>query len=74
MCTNRTIKVENRELCDSFVSELQNRQKIDKLVTRIKLMVGAPTRSRRGLVNAIGSISKVLFGTMDAEDERKISE
>jgi len=29
---------------------------------------------KRGLINAIGSISKTLFGTMDAEDAEKINE
>jgi len=29
---------------------------------------------KRGLINAIGSISKTLFGTMDAEDVKKIDE
>jgi len=29
---------------------------------------------KRGLINAIGSISKTLFGTMDAEDAERINE
>jgi len=30
--------------------------------------------NKRGLINAIGTISKTLFGTIDANDERIINE
>ncbi|XP_020297353.1 pre-mRNA-splicing factor CWC25-like [Pseudomyrmex gracilis] len=37
-------------------------------------MVGLSPRKRRGLVNGVGSIAKQLFGTMNASDEKIITE
>ncbi|XP_020297857.1 uncharacterized protein LOC109862274, partial [Pseudomyrmex gracilis] len=76
LCDNEKIFSKNKEFCDSFSGELRHREfnKVSTLVRKIKMIVGTPTRSRRGLVNAVGSVAKVLFGTMDAEDEKVISE
>ncbi|KAL6263045.1 hypothetical protein P5V15_005863 [Pogonomyrmex californicus] len=42
--------------------------KLTQLLTRLGTIYYTRD-SKRGLINAIGAISKTLFGTMDAEDE-----
>jgi len=37
-------------------------------------MIYQTSNLKHGLINAIGSIDKTLFGTMDAEDAKKIDE
>jgi len=51
-------------------------EKIKKkiLMNRIQTVYGTKTNKRRGLINGLGSIAKTLFGTMDANDEKLISE
>ncbi|XP_020296658.1 uncharacterized protein LOC109861429 [Pseudomyrmex gracilis] len=74
-CENAAITRRNRELCEGFAAELRQRlQKVEKIVKRVKTIVGTQKRRQRGLVNALGSVAKILFGTMDAEDEKRVSE
>jgi len=47
--------------------------KLTLLMDRLNTIYQTPNL-KRGLINAIGSISKTLFGTMDAEDAEKIDE
>jgi len=47
--------------------------KLTTLLTHLRTLYKTPT-SKRGLIDAIGTISKTLFGTMDADDERVINE
>ena len=49
---------------------------MEKLSNRIQHIYEIPTytqNKRRGLINGIGSISKTLFGTMDASDAEEIN-
>jgi len=47
--------------------------KLKTLIERLNTLYQTP-KLKRGLINVIGSISKTLFGTMDAEDETLINE
>ena len=49
-------------LFDVQIPQLMNKEET------INDLIGLQYRSKRGLINAIGSISKFLFGTMDAND------
>ncbi|KAL6268236.1 hypothetical protein P5V15_001350 [Pogonomyrmex californicus] len=46
--------------------------KLTTLLTQVKTLY--KTDRRRGLLNAVGSVSKILFGTIDAEDRKLIDE
>lgn len=45
-----------------------------ELIRQINTIYKKPTDKRRGLVDGIGNIAKTLFGIMDAEDEKHITE
>lgn len=45
-----------------------------ELTRQINTIYKKPTDKRRGLVDGIGNIAKTLFGIMDAEDEKHITE
>jgi len=47
--------------------------KLTLLLTQLRALYKTPN-NKRGLIDAIGTISKTLFGTMDADDERIINE
>jgi len=47
--------------------------KLTVLLTHLRTLYKTPN-NKRGLIDAIGTISKTLFGTMDADDERVINE
>jgi len=47
--------------------------KLKLLIERLNTLYQTP-KLKRGLINVIGSISKTLFGTMDAEDATLINE
>jgi len=47
--------------------------KLTILLTHLRTLYKTPN-SKRGLIDVIGTISKTLFGTMDADDERVINE
>ena len=55
------------------LDELQNRIKnLNQLAKHLKTLIH--TRSKRGLLNIIGSVSKSLFGTLDEDDLTLINE
>ena len=41
---------------------------------RLQTAYQTPKNVRRGLLDGIGTVAKTLFGTMDADDEKKIAE
>ncbi|XP_024885827.1 uncharacterized protein LOC112463592, partial [Temnothorax curvispinosus] len=68
------VKDDNRVICNNIlrITEDDN-TKLTQLIIRLQTIYKVPT-SRRGLLDAIGTISKTLFGTMDADDEKHIQE
>lgn len=62
MCSNSN-NIEKRKL-----------KYLDDIINQIDTLYKRPTNRRRGLIDGIGSISKILFGTMDANDEKHINE
>lgn len=44
------------------------------LIIRINSIYKTPKIQKRGLIDGIGSITKLLFGIMDANDEKLINE
>jgi len=51
----------------------RDHSKLTLLLTHLRALYKTPN-NKRGLIDAIGTISKTLFGTMDADDERIINE
>jgi len=47
--------------------------KLARLLTHLRAVYKTPS-NKRGLIDAIGTVSKTLFGTMDAGDEKIINE
>ncbi|KAL6419239.1 hypothetical protein ACFW04_013678 [Cataglyphis niger] len=47
---------------------------LKNIMTQIQTIYKSSTNLRRGLINGIGSIAKSLFGTMDANDKKRINE
>jgi len=50
----------------------KDEEKLTLQLTHLRALYRNPNE-RRGLINAIGMISKTLFGTMDAEDAQVIN-
>lgn len=73
------------EQCEKMIGNLQDtctnlmriikkeNDRLETLLSQMKILYKTPNL-KRGLINAIGTISKTLFGTMDAEDEKTIYE
>ena len=73
------------ELCNYAVGDIKNTCQITLRITnrendrmthaleQLQIIYKSPI-SKRGLIDAIGQISKTLFGTMDAEDAKIINE
>jgi len=47
--------------------------KLALLLTHLRALYKTPN-NKRGLIDAIDTVSKTLFGTMDADDEKIINE
>ncbi|XP_070512913.1 uncharacterized protein [Cardiocondyla obscurior] len=76
---------DGEKACETYSGELLKdkckylaetvRSQNEKLITAIELLTTYEAqKTKRGLVDVIGTISKKLFGTMDADDEKVISE
>ncbi|XP_025075738.1 uncharacterized protein LOC112553060 [Pogonomyrmex barbatus] len=48
--------------------------KLITLLTQVETLYKTTDKRRRGLLDAVGSVSKILFGTMDADDQKLIDE
>ncbi|KYN09183.1 hypothetical protein ALC57_18710 [Trachymyrmex cornetzi] len=51
----------------------KDNEKLSTSLNRLKILYKT-SQNKRGLVNAIGTVSKTLFGTMDADDAKRIYE
>ncbi|KYN12203.1 hypothetical protein ALC57_15635 [Trachymyrmex cornetzi] len=51
----------------------KNNEKLSTSLNQLKIVYKA-TQNKRGLIDAIGTVSKTLFGTMDADDAKQIYE
>ena len=61
-------------MCQNTLTILR-KENAKGMATMIRLMsMYEHPRSKRGLINAIGTIGKTLFGTMDSEDASRIEE
>jgi len=57
-----------KQICDNTIQIInKDNNKLISLIGRLNVMYQTPV-SKQGLINVIESISKTLFGTMDAED------
>ena len=72
LCNN--VNDDDREACNNIldIAERSN-AKLTQLLLRLQTMYKVTT-SRRGLIDAVGTVSKTLFETMDADDEKRIQE
>lgn len=67
--------VQYQEICtDLETITKRDLEYAGKLIRQISTIYKAPSNIRRGLINGIGSVAKSLFGTMDADDEKRINE
>lgn len=71
-CSGLTECESTRRLCLSLSEHYSNL--INEISERVKLIQGKEKRQRRGLFNAVGSLSKTLFGTLDDDDAQKYNE
>jgi len=73
--TKKVCKKLNEEIqptCQNIIHVIdKDNTKLTQLILRLNTIFQTPNL-KRGLINAIGSISKTLFGTMDADDAEKI--
>jgi len=61
-------------ICHNVMQVIEkNIAKLKLLIERLNILHQTP-KLKHGLINVIGSISKILFGTMDAEDATLINE
>ena len=67
--------IKNNEMCNHFTEiATKELQELDKLENLIHESVGKRERAKRCLINVIGQVQKLLFGTMDSEDANLINE
>lgn len=72
ICNN--VQGDVQQTCQNILSIIEkDNKKLTYLILSLQTMYKT-TNNKRGLVNAIGTISKTLFGTMDAEDAQRIDE
>ena len=69
------VSIQEKKMCNRFsdfaTKELQELNKLENLIHE---SVGSKKRAKRGLINVIGQVQKLLFGTMDSEDANFINE
>ncbi|KAL6433643.1 hypothetical protein ACFW04_006623 [Cataglyphis niger] len=73
-----TMRLQNhyhRDACSTLdIIAKKKARYLKNIMTQIQTIYKSSTNLRRGLINGIGSIAKSLFGTMDANDEKRINE
>lgn len=75
LCHDKPLETKMKETCHILLQITEkDSEQVAILLKRIKIAYQAPKKIRRGLIDGIGIIAKTLFGTMDADDEKKITE
>ncbi|KAL6416873.1 hypothetical protein ACFW04_014792 [Cataglyphis niger] len=73
-----TMRLQNhyhRDACSTLdIIAKREARYLKNIMIQIQTIYKSSTNLRRGLINGIGSIAKSLFGTMDANDEKRINE
>ncbi|KAL6257846.1 hypothetical protein P5V15_011443 [Pogonomyrmex californicus] len=74
ICT--MLHLTNKGSCQNYNTIIENNyQRLKHLTKRINALYKAQdTKTKRGLIDGIGTIAKTLFGTMDNEDRKLINE
>ncbi|XP_071643595.1 uncharacterized protein [Temnothorax longispinosus] len=68
------IAKDTQQTCKNILHTIEkNNKKLTQLLTRLQTIYKT-NNNKRGLIDAIGTISKTLFGTMDADDAKHIQE
>ncbi|XP_032677049.1 uncharacterized protein LOC116853686 [Odontomachus brunneus] len=63
------------QICDNLREVVQkNLNRIQNMTELIHSIYKIPTYAKRGIIDGIGTIAKSLFGVMDANDEKIITE
>jgi len=63
-----------QQTCSNVLQMInKDNAKLALLLTHLRALCKTPN-NKRGLIDAIGTVSKMLFGTMDADDEKIINE
>lgn len=76
LCVNSRLHNAQLPLCEFYHNKALNvtLQNINSHVALTSELLGKEHRNKRGLFNAIGTISKTLFGTLDADDAKFYSD
>src|SRR5436190_12369587 len=76
MCEKKNFDdVYHKETCENLDKIAKKEMNyLTIIIEQLQTIYEQPTNRRRGLIDGIGSIAKSLFGTMDANDEKRINE
>ncbi|KAL6254142.1 hypothetical protein P5V15_014767 [Pogonomyrmex californicus] len=70
------LQLTNKESCHNYNNIIKNNyQRLKHLTKRINSLYKTQnTKTKRGLIDGIGTVAKTLFGTMDNDDRKLINE
>ncbi|XP_024888575.1 uncharacterized protein LOC112465302 [Temnothorax curvispinosus] len=75
LCYDKPLEEEMKQTCQTLLQIIEkDNEQVTTILRRLKIAYQNPRKTRRGLINGLGTIAKTLFGTMDADDEIIIKE